>query len=606
MFIILHLIIIRLFLTHQNMLFISIYLFGLWLFYNRNKFIFLLSVFLLLSLFYLSLFSVNPENSFTVLSQKNNYTILKQGLVIVDGFIEESLEVGDVITINKLEKTRYTDPSKLIQGVFFNIESSEVSVMHQHKIISFLDNYLIKDNPLRSLIFRTKVVNNSLLTLLVSTGILFTSIIRHIKNSLRLFLLEIYANKIIIGLIILVIFLFGFRLVFIRSLISYSLKEFKINYKTSLWLEIFIILCLYPMAIGHLAFIFPYGYKLSRYLSEDKTTQKLKQLLFQIFFQLIFLHKFQLFSLILPKIRFITLIIFYLSLFNISIEDNSLITIFNNLNFSFSGAYNLLFSVLIMSVLIFNENKKELLVFSLVVLLLHYGWYHHNPMLQVHYLDVGQGDASVIIEPKHRKVYLIDTGKPSAYYHISKQLNQLGISYIDTLIITHDDLDHSGNIDSLINEFFIDKVITEKGVFNDSLQIVELLPQYIGEDSNDNSLIFYMKFFENSYMFSGDISSSVERKLLEQYVDLKVDVLKLAHHGSKTSSDFFTLHSLNPNLAIISSDPSTYGHPHSDVLNNLAALQIPILTTYNDGLISIYESPWIGVIKTSKWLSLFK
>ena len=94
-------------------------------------------------------------------------------------------------------------------------------------------------------------------------------------------------------------------------------------------------------------------------------------------------------------------------------------------------------------------------------------------------------------------------------------------------------------------------------------------------------------FEENSFLFTGDISSSLEKKLVVQNVNLRSNVLKIAHHGSKYSTSEEFLQSVSPKIAVISVGKNSYGHPTPEVLQKLENFGIHILRTDKDGTIRI-------------------
>ncbi len=226
-----------------------------------------------------------------------------------------------------------------------------------------------------------------------------------------------------------------------------------------------------------------------------------------------------------------------------------------------------------------------------------------------YFLDVNQGD-SILIKTKYQEVILVDTGGIVSYgefksnYHLSDTtitfLKSLGITKIDYLILTHGDYDHMGEGINLINKFKIKKVIFNWGKFNELEQdlIKELdkkkIPYYhyikqlnlknnklyflnnkIYNNENDNSNIIYTKFNYYKFLLMGDASIEVEEDLLEKYNLKNIDVLKVGHHGSKTSSSQKFINKINPQYAIISvGENNRYGHPNQEVLENLKKTKI--------------------------------
>lgn len=236
--------------------------------------------------------------------------------------------------------------------------------------------------------------------------------------------------------------------------------------------------------------------------------------------------------------------------------------------------------------------KKEIIVFFSLTL-----FYIYFPFARIIYFDVGQGDAIVISYPFNMYTLMIDTGKPESYYVLQKEMKKQGIHKIDTLLITHDDLDHSGNKDKVLQDYYVNKLIDSK---KDSLSYLSSFlwnQEYEGE--NENSLITGVAFNNLSFLFTGDASIQQEEAILQEYPGLSIDILKLGHHGSKTSSSLDFLLELRPKYAIISSDPDAYGHPHLEVLRNLYHAQVIPIQTSNDGTITFTFFPYLTIINTS-------
>ena len=227
----------------------------------------------------------------------------------------------------------------------------------------------------------------------------------------------------------------------------------------------------------------------------------------------------------------------------------------------------------------------------------------------VYYLNVSQGDSSLIVAP-NKKAVLIDTGglvsfkkedwtvknkKTNNATNIKTFINSLGINELETLIITHGDYDHMGEAINLVNNFKVEKVIFNCGEFNELEQdLIKVLDkkkiQYYScikelniDDSklyflnsrdygneNDNSSVIYTKLNNYKFLFMGDAGVEVEKDLIEKYNLNDIDVLKVGHHGSKTSSGKEFINEINPKYSIISVGKNNrYGHPNKEVLNNL-------------------------------------
>ncbi len=256
----------------------------------------------------------------------------------------------------------------------------------------------------------------------------------------------------------------------------------------------------------------------------------------------------------------------------------------------------------------FRVHKRWLIVYF-ICLFLHF-WF---PYLDTHYwidmIDVGQGDAILIRYPHLKKVILIDTGGVIPYGNWkSKQAEQillpyfraLGIHHIDFLILTHGDYDHMGEAIPLIEHFDVKTVIFNCGELNElerelikvldrkkivyyhcmkSLKIGSSKLLFLNDNhynnENDHSIVLYTEFYHHTFLFMGDASSLVERDLIAKYKLKEIDVLKVSHHGSKTSSSKDFIGAIHPKYSMISVGRNNrYGHPNKEVLKNLESSEI--------------------------------
>ena len=171
----------------------------------------------------------------------------------------------------------------------------------------------------------------------------------------------------------------------------------------------------------------------------------------------------------------------------------------------------------------------------------------------------------------------------------------IGISNIDNLILTHGDYDHMGEAINLVDNFKVDNVIFNCGSYNDlEKELIKVLDKkkikYYScikelnidnnklyflhtkkyDNENDNSNVIYTKLNNHKFLFMGDAGIEKEKYILEKYNLSNIDVLKVGHHGSKTSSDKYFINEVNPKYSIISVGKNNrYGHPNSNVLENL-------------------------------------
>ena len=214
-------------------------------------------------------------------------------------------------------------------------------------------------------------------------------------------------------------------------------------------------------------------------------------------------------------------------------------------------------------------------------------------------LDVGQGD-SILIQLEHNKGnILIDTSgnnyQNQAENTLIPYFKSVGVKMIDYLILSHGDFDHAGEAIKLVENFKVENVILNCGEYNDlEKELIEALEKKninyyscikelnidkyklqflntgIYDNENDNSSVIYLNYNNYKFLFMGDAGTIKEKDILEKYNISNIDVLKVGHHGSKTSSDKNFINEINPKYSIISVGKNNrYGHPNKEVLNNL-------------------------------------
>ena len=223
----------------------------------------------------------------------------------------------------------------------------------------------------------------------------------------------------------------------------------------------------------------------------------------------------------------------------------------------------------------------------------------------IYYIDVGQGD-SILFVDKNKNSILIDTGgKVNSKNNLMKNnvipfFKSIGLKRIDYLVLTHGDYDHMGEAVNLVNNFKVKKVIFNCGNFNTlETELIKLLKikkiKYYScikelnidnnklyflqtkeyDNENDNSNVIYTELDGYKFMFMGDSGVEKEKDILNKYNISGIDVLKIGHHGSKTSSSKEFINEINPNYSIISVGKNNrYGHPNKEVLNNLSDSKI--------------------------------
>ena len=265
-----------------------------------------------------------------------------------------------------------------------------------------------------------------------------------------------------------------------------------------------------------------------------------------------------------------------------------------------------------------------------------YGSFHSAsyPTWKLTTIDVGQGDSHLITTPSGNHL-LIDAGdikrQDSGKDIIVPYLHHIGVSHLDALIITHPDQDHFGGALSLIKTFPVkelwitdcariepkkewQQVITEAYRRNIRIRDIKRGFKYRENlfeikvihpetryciDPNTQSITFRVTGLGHSAVLTGDLTVQGEKEILKTDVYLKSDVLKLGHHGSKTSSSRNFLKQTAPKLAIISSGrKNRFRHPSKQVIQRLDSLKIPYLNTAEKGTIEILFSSDTMTINT--------
>src|SRR5699024_7868219 len=225
-----------------------------------------------------------------------------------------------------------------------------------------------------------------------------------------------------------------------------------------------------------------------------------------------------------------------------------------------------------------------------------------------HFINVGQGD-SVLIQTPDEKNILIDGGPPKAAKKVSAYLENEHVDKIDLLIATHPDIDHIGGLKRILKKFPVSKVIdigkvhptksfmgymyqlfkqkipvviAEEGKTLEMFKTIDIkiLNAYnSGENNNEASIVLQVQYNDVDFMLMGDVGKKEEEELLEKN-DLQADILKIGHHGSKTSTSLSFLEEIHPEVALLTySKTNKYGHPVDAVIRNLHTIHAQIFST---------------------------
>ncbi|MGO4886470.1 MBL fold metallo-hydrolase [Anaerobacillus sp. MEB173] len=250
-----------------------------------------------------------------------------------------------------------------------------------------------------------------------------------------------------------------------------------------------------------------------------------------------------------------------------------------------------------------------------------------SEQLTVHYIDAGQGDATLLEGPDF--TILIDTGRHDRD-DVVPYLQQNKINEIDLLIATHPHADHIGQLDKVMQSFTvnevwmsgdthtsrtferaIDAVLSSEAtyyeprageVFEIGSVVLEVLhPHEIDGDLNEGSISVRVTYGDIRFLFTGDVEKRGEEEMIKRGHDLDANILQLGHHGSSTSSTTAFLQAVQPEVAIYSAGhDNDYGHPHQEIVARVQQLGIPLYGTDVHGTIFITTDGTTYEVNTEK------
>lgn len=263
---------------------------------------------------------------------------------------------------------------------------------------------------------------------------------------------------------------------------------------------------------------------------------------------------------------------------------------------------------------------KKLKFLTLIILVLFTtSCNKYKNFLSIHIIDVGQGDCILISTPNNKNM-LIDGGDEDSSRIIKSYLKLHKIKKLDMIIATHLDKDHIGSLDYVINNFQVQKLYTpnqmenstsyhnlvksckdnnikinhlKKGDtldFDKHINISILSPSYIQGNNNLNSIALNLTYFNMDFLFTGDCEEINEIDMINSYDLDNVDFLKVAHHGSSSSSTDEFIKETSPDIAVISCGyKNSYGHPHKSTLDTLEKYNVKTFRTDLNGDLVFYS-----------------
>ncbi len=555
-----------------------------------------------------------PYNN-TILNSFNYHEYLKQN------------RINFILNVEKIELIHKN------KNIIYKIKNKIINYLNTFKSKAYLKTFLLGDTSyLEDNIYESYQING--ICHLLSIGSMHITILSFIiLKCLKKFKINIaISNSILLLNLFLYLLFMDYPIVVIRIFL-YKIFSF-LNNKKKLKLgsiKIFFITLIIPLLINP-NYIYQKGFLYSYYISfllilnKEQISKNYFNKLFKIslisfmgsipfniyfnysinllssFYNLIFVPIFN--FLVFPLALFTFIFPFLDNLYYILINlINSLSISLNNISFGVLILKKMNFIILIIYLILFIfvttdllKKKKYSIFLIIIVLVIHFNINLFTKESFFIALDVGQGDSGLLYN--NNESILIDTG--GLYYKdISHEtinmLKSLGIRKLNTLILTHGDYDHMGESVNLVNNFKVEKVIFNCGPYNDlEKALIKVLDKkkikYYScinelniddkklyflqtkeyDNENDNSNVIYTELNGYKLLFTGDASITTEKEILSKYNLPDIDVLKVGHHGSRTSSSIEFIDEINPKYSIISVGKNNrYGHPNKEVLENL-------------------------------------
>lgn len=527
------------------------------------------------------------ENKFKVHEVGSSYTIYKSQFQKVLAWHTYDGNLDDVVSLSGTLEAPKNSSFTLVKRVSYQLNKPKVRLLQpstsfRAQLTSKLDEY---PNAKRLLL------NQSIegLPVLSSLSLQVSGILIIVNTLLNRTDHEFKSKSLDAMILIVYGILFGFEYSLIRLIISKRLNPEQSG---------IVMLILFPGTGSSLHFLFPYSLSLLKGLSHRFSALNFKLLV--PFLSLLSQNRFHLIEALLYPIFRLVSAVFTLCLIIIPktaiIIEQLILMLINVLDSSWLKRFAIYGRVTVVLVVLFlylyAKQRKVTSYFLLAAMLLGLVY---PPYSRVVFIDVGQGDATLIQAPLGAYNTLIDTGSARSYNKLKQSLHKYGVNRIDQIIITHDDEDHNGSLDFLIKDFDIGRVI-------DNVQDVKLLNglsiDRVYDDTNANSLMMHLKLKNTHFLFTGDAGVEQELLLLKKYPLIQSDFLKLGHHGSNTSSSRKLIQHIQPRFAIASSNPKIYGHPHTDIKKRLYQQRVQLLQTSVDGDIVVHFSLFLDFIHT--------
>ena len=517
------------------------------------------------------------------------------------------------------------------------------------QIKNYLNLFILGNNDYLDTDLYDIYKTNGIWHLFALSGLHYSIIILFFEKILSRFK---FKNFIITAFLLFYLFMVGYKISLLRVVIYYILKnilnylEIDLSSLKIFWLDMFIVILVNPFIVCDIGFLYSYIITFFLLLKQRKIKGSYFKVLL-IISLISFLaslpitinlnYEINLLSIFVNLLvaPFITFGVFIVSILSFIIPVflpilKIMVTILEDLNIILNNykimmiipkiPYILIIVYYLILYFMFKYNSIKYFISLISIVLINILLPKLDSNYYVYFLDVGQGDSAILLSPHKEEVIMVDTGGTFTDYHPAKNtitfLKSLGIKKINLLITSHGDNDHAKDTLYILDNYKIDNIILNKNKENalekeirakghvvstyssSYFSYLNIFDYNTSNDENKSSIISYFKIRKYNFLFMGDVPKEIENKFLNDY-NLPVNFLKIAHHGSKTSSSVNFLEKVNPNLAIISSGRNNiYNHPSSEVIENLEKLNIKYLNTQTSGTISVKVSQNDYKIKT--------
>lgn len=447
------------------------------------------------------------------------------------------------------------------------------------------------------------------LALITADGMYITLLLRFLRRLLCLRLPKRHSDTIIFTLSVVLAYLTSFRDTMVR-IVCFRLVSWLFPQSSSqdkLGISVLIVLFLRPYLAAELSLALPFAFRFIALFAQKKPWRLMMTILILIPLQYYYFHTVDFWSIVLMMpIRVLLTVNYALAVLYVIVP----LSLWHHASrFCLAGANGLaswqlcfyyqasfwfviLWYGILLAYLCRGQRRYACLLAGLFCFTCAEPYL--RPYAEVMMLDVGQGDCTLISLPFHQGNILIDAAG-SKYRDVAEDvivpiLQARGITTLDLVIITHEDLDHDGALGRLQELMEVKQVIRaprQDRIHFGNFSFQFLLPDRRFEDHNENSIITYFQLYQTSFLFMGDSGKEAEKLFCKSYPTLQADVIKVGHHGSKSASSPAFIHQLHPLLALISCGANNrYGHPAPQTLSTLEREGVSFLDTPHHGAVS--------------------